>query len=92
VIFDQHETWKRKTIKNFVAKELLVPVFRNGEQVYEVPNIVDTRAYCADCVAHLWDEVKRFDNPHTYYVDLSQKLYNIKQAMLSAYAQKNENQ
>ena len=50
------------------------------------PALAATRAYCADCIAHLWEEVKRFDNPHTYYVDLSQKLYDIKQAMLASYA------
>ena len=85
-IFDQHETWKRKTLENFEARELLVPIFKNGELVYDVPDIAATRAYCADCVAHLWEEVKRFDNPHTYYVDLSQKLYDIKQEMLASYA------
>ena len=85
-IFDQHETWKRKTLENFEVRELLVPIFKNGELVYDVPDIAATRAYCADCVAHLWEEVKRFDNPHTYYVDLSQKLYDIKQEMLASYA------
>ena len=51
-----------------------------------MPDIAATRTYCADCIAHLWEEVKRFDNPHTYYVDLSQKLYDIKQEMLASYA------
>ncbi len=88
VIFDPAATWKRKTIKNFIAKELLVPIFKDGALVYEVPDIAETRAYCADCVAHLWEEVKRFENPHAYYVDLSDKLYRIKQEMLSAYAEK----
>ncbi len=90
VLFDPNATWKRKTIKNFVAKELLVPIFKNGEQVYDVPDIASTRAYCADCVAHLWDEVKRFENPHAYYVDLSDKLYAVKQEMLAAYARRAE--
>ncbi len=87
VIFDPNATWKRKTIENFVAKELLVPIFKNGELVYDLPDIATTRAYCADCVAHLWEEVKRFDNPHAYYVDLSEGLYKVKQEMLAAYAQ-----
>ncbi len=90
VLFDPNATWKRKTIKNFVAKELLVPVFKNGEPVYDLPDIAATRAYCADCVAHLWDEVKRFENPHAYYVDLSDRLYAVKQEMLAAYAQRAE--
>ncbi len=86
VIFDPNATWKRKTIENFVAKELLVPIFKNGELVYDVPEIADTRAYCATCVANLWDEVKRFENPHAYYVDLSENLYKIKQEMLAGYS------
>lgn len=90
VIFDPHETWKRKTITNFEARELLVPIFKDGALVYDVPDIDDTRAYCMDCVAHLWEEVKRFDNPHTYYVDLSEKLYAIKQELLSAHAAKTQ--
>ena len=90
VIFDPHETWKRKTITNFEARELLVPIFKDGALVYDVPDIDDTRAYCMDCVAHLWDEVKRFDNPHAYYVDLSEKLYAIKQELLSAHAAKTQ--
>lgn len=85
-IFDQHETWKRKTLENFESRELLVPIFLGGVLVYEVPDIAETRDYCADCVAHLWEEVKRFDNPHTYYVDLSQRLYDLKQEMLASYA------
>ena len=90
VIFDPHETWKRKTITNFEARELLVPIFKEGALVYDVPDIDDTRAYCMDCVAHLWEEVKRFDNPHTYYVDLSEKLYAIKQELLAAHAAKTQ--
>ena len=90
VIFDPHETWKRKTITNFEARELLVPIFKDGALVYDVPDIDDTRAYCMDCVAHLWEEVKRFDNPHTYYVDLSEKLYAIKQELLAAHAAKTQ--
>ncbi len=85
-LFDPNATWKRKTIKNFTAKELLVPIFRNGELVYEVPDIAETRAYCADCVAHLWDEVKRFENPHAYYIDLSEALYRVKQEMLASFS------
>ncbi len=88
-IFDQHETWKKKTVQNFVAKELLLPIFKNGEQVYTIPDIDETRRYCAHCVQHLWEEVKRFENPHAYYVDLSQKLYDIKQSMLDDYGKKN---
>ena len=81
-IFDPEATWKRKTVYNFTAKELLVPIFRHGELVYELPKLADIKKYCAEQVDTLWDEVKRFDNPHTYYVDLSQKLWNIKYNLL----------
>ena len=81
-IFDPEATWKRKNVYNFEAKELQVPIFRHGELVYDLPDLQAIRAYCAQQVDTLWDEVKRFDNPHNYYVDLSQKLWNIKQEML----------
>ena len=81
-LFDPDATWKRKTFTDFEAKELLVPIFRNGKLVYQSPTITEMRAYCAAQIDLLWDEVKRFENPHNYYVDLSQKLWEIKQALL----------
>jgi len=81
-IFDPEATWKTKTVYNFTAKELQVPIFKNGELVYELPNLEQIRTYCLQQVDGLWDEVKRFDNPHTYYVDLSQKLWDIKYGLL----------
>ena len=81
-IFDPQATWKRKNIYNFTAKELLVPIFQNGELVYNMPSLPEIQKYCAEQVDTLWDEVQRFDNPHTYYVDLSQKLWDIKYALL----------
>ena len=83
-IFDPQATWKRKNIYNFTAKELLVPIFQNGELVYDMPSLPDIQKYCAAQVDTLWDEVQRFDNPHTYYVDLSQKLWDIKYALLKS--------
>ena len=82
-IFDPEATWKRKEVYHFEARELLVPIFKNGELVYKQPSLEEIRAYCAAQVDTLWDEVKRFDNPHRYYVDLSQKLYDIKQELLT---------
>ena len=84
-IFDPNATWKTKTLTDFTAKELLVPVFQNGECVYKCPGIGEIAAYCREQVDLLWDEVKRFENPHTYYVDLSRKLYEIKNILLSVY-------
>ena len=81
-IFDPEATWKRKTVYNFTARELQVPIFLGGKQVYTLPTLEEIRRYCAEQVDALWDEVKRFDNPHGYYVDLSQKLWDIKYALL----------
>ncbi len=81
-IFDPENTWKTKTVYNFTAKELQVPIFKDGQLVYKCPDLQQIRAYCAQQVDCLWDEVKRFDNPHTYYVDLSQKLWDIKYSLL----------
>ena len=81
-IFDPEATWKTKTVYNFTAKELQVPIFRQGQLVYRKPTLEEIRAYCQQQVDTLWDEVKRFDNPHTYYVDLSRKLWTIKNDML----------
>ena len=83
-IFDPQATWKRKNIYNFTAKELLVPIFQNGELVYNMPSLPEIQKYCAAQVDTLWDEVQRFDNPHAYYVDLSQKLWDIKYALLKS--------
>ena len=82
VIFDPDATWKTKTVYNFTAKELQVPIFQNGKLVYDRPSLEQIRTYCLQQVDCLWDEVKRFDNPHTYYVDLSQKLWDIKYGLL----------
>ena len=81
-IFDPEATWKEKVVYNFSAKELQVPIFKNGRQVYELPSLAEIKQYCAEQIDTLWDEVKRFDNPHNYYVDLSQKLWDIKYRLL----------
>lgn len=81
-IFDPDATWKKKTVYNFTAKELQVPIFQNGKLVYQSPDLHTIRKYCAEQIDTLWDEVKRFDNPHTYYVDLSSKLWDIKYHLL----------
>ena len=81
-IFDPEATWKRKTVYNFTAKELQVPIFEKGKLVYQCPSLEEIRNYCLEQVDMLWDEVKRFDNPQNYYVDLSQKLWDIKFSLL----------
>ena len=81
-IFDPYATWKKKVVYDFNAKELLVPIFLNGKRVYESPSLQEIQDYCREQVDMLWDEVKRFDNPHKYYVDLSDKLWNIQHELL----------
>ena len=81
-IFDPDATWKKKMVRDFTAREMQVPVFQNGQCVYALPSLEEIRAYCAQQVDTLWDEVKRFDNPHKYYVDLSRKLWEIKYNLL----------
>ena len=81
-LFDPRATWKRKTYTDFTAKPLQVPIFQGGKLVYARPSLREIQAYCQEQVGTLWDEVKRFENPHTYYVDLSQKLWDIKQGLL----------
>ncbi len=82
-IFDPEHTWKRKTVTDFYAKELLKPIFLKGECVYESPSVQDIQKFCKEQVGALWDEVLRFDNPHEYYVDLSQKLWDIRADLLA---------
>lgn len=81
-IFDPYATWKKKVVYDFNAKELLVPIFLNGKRVYDSPSLQEIQDYCRAQVDTLWDEVKRFDNPHKYYVDLSDKLWNIQHDLL----------
>ena len=81
-LIDPSFTWKRKKVTNFTAKELLQPIFQNGELVYDMPTIDEIRAHCTTQVDTLWDEVKRFENPQTYYVDLSEKLLDIRDRLL----------
>ncbi len=90
VIFDPEATWKTRTVYNFHARELLVPIFQNGKQVYESPSLPEIREYCAQQVDTLWDEVKRFANPHAYYVDLSQKLWDIRYDLLKRRGKKED--
>lgn len=81
-LFDPEAVWKRKTATDFTARELLVPIFQGGKLVYERPGIEAIRAHCKEEIGRLWDEVKRFENPHNYYVDLSQKLWDCKSELL----------
>lgn len=81
-LFDPQYTWKRKTVTNFRAQRLRVQLFKQGMSVYKSPALPDIRAYCQSQLDTLWDEVKRFENPHNYYVDLSQALWDKKEALI----------
>ena len=87
-LFDPQHTWKRKTLENFTAENLQVQVYESGKLVYELPTITEIKAHCEAEIEGMWDEVRRFTNPHNYYVDLSQKLWDIKHDMLAAYRKK----
>ena len=89
-IFDPIQTWKRKALQDFTTRELLTPIFLGGRCVYEQPDIETMRAYCEKEVEALWESVKRFENPQTYYVDLSVSLWNIRNELLYKIDQKNQ--
>ncbi len=82
-LFHPEYTWKTKIVSDFKAEQLLVPIFKGGELVYDLPALEDIKTYCQSCVDYLWDEVKRFENPHEYYVDLTYPLWEVKQKHLS---------
>jgi len=82
-LFDPDFTWKKKTVSDFYTRELLVKIFDKGRLVYDLPKIGEIRDYCAQQISTLWDEVLRFENPHNYYVDLSDKLWRVKDALLT---------
>ena len=81
-IFDQNAVWKTKTLTDYTVRDLQEPIFKNGKLVYELPSLDTIKNYCCEQIGTLWDEVKRFENPHTYYVDLSQKLWDEKRRLL----------
>lgn len=81
-LFDPDCTWKRKTLTNYSAEELLVKVFEKGELVYDLPSLDQIKARCIREIGGMWEEVLRFENPHNYYVDLSQKLWDIKNELI----------
>ena len=82
-IFDPQHTWKRKNLTNFYAKKIQIKYIENGQLIQKLPDITEIRKYCKEQMKTLWDEVTRFENPHTYYVDLSQKLWDIKASLLN---------
>ncbi len=88
LLFDPNFPWKQKQVKNFRVESLLEPIFIQGKLVYKKPLLKDIRAFHQAQMATLWDEVKRFENPHPYYVDLSQDLWKLKQQLIEQYSKK----
>ncbi|MBU3072883.1 nicotinate phosphoribosyltransferase [Clostridium estertheticum] len=86
-IFNPTYTWKKKNLKHYYIKELMVKLFENGKQIYESPSVMEIKAFSEQEVSKLWTEVLRFDNPHAYYVDLSWNLWNLKQGLLNHYSE-----
>jgi len=84
-IFDPNAVWKKKKLTNFSVKNLRVQLFDKGELVYDNPSIDEIKAYCEDQIHTLWPQMLRFENPQTYYVDLSKKLYDMKQDLINAH-------
>ncbi len=85
-LFHPIHTWKRKTVENFYVKKLLVPIFEKGKLVYDPPELDDIRDFAADNLDHFWEEFKRMESPHTYIVDLSQDLWDLKNKMLTEHS------
>ena len=85
-IFDPVHTWKRKKITNFYTKDLQVPIFEKGKLVYTSPTVMEIKDFAKKETEKLWPEVLRFENPHTYYVDLSYDLWTLKQNLLHKYS------
>lgn len=81
-IFNPIYTWKRKKITNYYTKDLLVPIFEKGKLVYNNPSVLEIKEFVKKECKKFWPEILRFENPHTYYVDLSNKLWSIKQELL----------
>ena len=88
VIFDPNAVWKETRVTNYTVRNLQVPIFKEGKCVYESPSIEEIKAYCKEQIDTLWDETLRFENPQTYYVDLSQKLWDMKNRLLEEHSEK----
>lgn len=84
-IFDPNAIWKKKVIEDFKAVKLQVPIFKGGKLVYNLPTVEEIRAYCLEQKRTLWEEVKRFNNPHHYYVDFSKELWQLRENLLMSH-------
>ncbi|MDD7543272.1 MAG: hypothetical protein PUK05_03605 [Peptoniphilaceae bacterium] len=90
-IFHPVHTWKRMTLTNFFSRPLQIPIYQNGKCVYSLPDLNSRRDYCQSEINSLWEEYKRFENPHVYKVDLSQKVWDLKDRLLHEANRKGKN-
>ena len=86
-LFNPYYTWKRLAVEDYEIRELLVPIFQGGKRVYDSPSLAEIRSYCMLETEKLWDEVRRLENPHRYFVDLSEDLWQIKHTLLEEYSE-----
>ncbi len=87
-IFDEESPWKTKAITDYTIRDIRVQIFDGGKLVYDRPSVKEVQQYCRDQLETIWEETLRFENPQTYYVDLSQKLYDLKRGMLEEHRKK----
>ena len=87
-IFDQNAIWKKKKLSNFYVKNMRIQLFKAGKRVYDCPNKEEVKKYCSEQMETLWEETLRFENPQTYYVDLSKKLWDVKHKLLQEHSSK----
>lgn len=85
LLFDPNATWKKTLLRggSYVMKEILIPIFKNGQCVYESPSVMEIQAYCKEQLGTMWEESRRLVNPQEVYVDLSDKLYEMKKGLLN---------
>lgn len=82
-IFDPQNPWRKKTLRNFIIRPLQEQIFKSGKLVYDIPSLSEISINCKKELNTLWDEVRRLENPHKYYVDLSYNLWDLKNEMLN---------
>ena len=83
MIFDPENPWKKKVLKNYTVRPLQVKIFEKGKLIYHIPNLKEIAKYSKKDLETMWDEIKRLENPHKYYVDLSKQLWILKNNMLN---------
>ncbi|MDF2879626.1 MAG: putative nicotinate phosphoribosyltransferase [Clostridiaceae bacterium] len=89
-LFDEKDSWKRKVVNNFYAMEIQEKIFENGELIYNSPSVMEIQEFCKEQIDTLWDELLRLENPHKYYVDLSLKLWNVKNQLIKEHTFKGD--